>query len=76
MVNIDGDALVFTAINVDEHEKIPLVTVKPAYDEHDNIIKQACVLYANAKNKLGEVTLSTEYDNKTYTKVVKVIPLW
>ena len=51
-------------------EKIPLVTLKSAENN------QSCVLHANAKNKLGEVTLSAEYNNKTYTKTIKVIPLW
>lgn len=37
---------------------------------------QVCVLHANAKNKLGEITLSAEYGAKTYTKVIKVVPLW
>lgn len=75
-VIVDGEPLVFTAINNDEKEKIALVTVKPAYDKENNLLKYACVLHANAKNKLGDVTLSVEYNNKTYTKTVKVIPLW
>ena len=65
---VSGD-VTFTVTNKTE-EKIPLVTLKPA----DN--NQSCVLHANAKNKLGEVTLSAEYGAKTYTKVIKVVPLW
>ena len=37
---------------------------------------QVCVLHANAKNRLGEITLSAEYNGKIYTKLIKVIPLW
>ena len=75
-INENDEPLKFEVVNNDEKEKTPLVTVKPAYDENDKLIKQACVLHANAKNKLGEVTLSVVYDNKIYTKTVKVIPLW
>ena len=57
-------------------EKIELTTLGIAYDTNDNPILQACVLHANAKNKLGEVTLSATYNDKTYTKTIKVIPLW
>ena len=70
------NAVSFSAINNDEKEKIPLVTVKSAYDNNNQIIEQACVLHANAKNKLGEVTLSAQYNDKTYTKTIKVVPLW
>ena len=76
-VAVDGeDPLIYIATNNDEKEKVPLVTVQPAYDNNNNRIKSACVLHANSKNKLGEVTLSVVYNNKTYTKLIKVIPLW
>lgn len=35
-----------------------------------------CVLHANAKNKLGEIILSAKYNGITYTKTIKIIPLW
>ena len=57
-------------------EKIPLATLNAAYDNNNICIEQACVLHANAKNKLGEVTLTAEYGGNTYTKTVKIIPLW
>lgn len=58
-------------------EKIDLTSLQYKYNELGQRIElQSCVLHANAKNKLGEVTLSTVYNNKTYTKVIKVVPLW
>ena len=42
-------------------------------DEHNVLV---CVLHANAKNRLGEITLSAQYNDKTYTKTIKVVPLW
>ncbi len=35
-----------------------------------------CVIRANAKNKLGEITLNARYLGKTYTKQIKIIALW
>jgi len=35
-----------------------------------------CIIHTNNKNKLGEFTLIATYDNKEYTKTIKVIPLW
>ena len=57
-------------------EKIPLATLAPAYDKNNNELVYARVLHANAKNKLGEVILSAVYGGQTYTKTVKIIPLW
>ena len=34
------------------------------------------VLHANNKNKLGKLTLSANYNNKTYEKTIEIIPLW
>ena len=35
-----------------------------------------CYIKANDKNKLGSFTITAEYKTKSYTKTVKVIPLW
>lgn len=35
-----------------------------------------CIIHANAKNKLGEVVLQAEYLGRTYTKTIRIIPLW
>jgi hypothetical protein len=69
------EAVTFTVVNK-TNEKIQLTTLGKAYDKNNNEIVQSCVLHANAKNKLGEVTLSAEYNGETYTKTVKVVPLW
>ena len=34
------------------------------------------VLHANNKNKIGQLVLTATYEGKTYTKTVKIIPLW
>lgn len=36
----------------------------------------ACVVRANASNKLGSFRLVASYEDKEYTKEIKVIPLW
>ena len=76
IINDNNEPLAYIATNNDEKEQVPLVVVKPAYDKENNRIKSACVLHANSKNKLGEITLSVVYNEKTYTKTIKVIPLW
>lgn len=35
-----------------------------------------CIVRANAKNNLGEVILSAEYNNEIYTKEISIVPLW
>ena len=40
------------------------------------IKENKCIIHANAKNKLGEIILSAVYDGKTYTKTIKIVPLW
>lgn len=35
-----------------------------------------CYIKANDKNKLGSFSITAEYKTKSYTKTVKVIPLW
>ena len=69
------NAVTFSVVNKTD-EKIPLVNLEEALDNNNVRIEQSCVLHANAKNKLGEVTLSAEYNGITYTKTIKVIPLW
>ena len=54
----------------------------PCLDDNDQEIKNLYVLHANSKNKLGQIVLVATYNNeeqqvvKTYTKTVKIIPLW
>lgn len=35
-----------------------------------------CVIHANAKNKLGSIILTASYNQQTFTKEIKIIPLW
>ena len=69
------DTVEFSIINKTE-EKISLATIAPAYDNENNQLLYANVLHANAKNKLGEVILSAVYNGETYTKTIKIVPLW
>ena len=58
-------------------EKKPLATITEIkVEEKDNHMALICVLHANAKNLLGEITLKAEYNGNLYTKTIKVVPLW
>ena len=35
-----------------------------------------CVVKANENNKLGTIILTAEFDEITYTKEIKIVPLW
>ena len=80
LVNEEDDTPVVGEVNFSienkTDEKLPLATIAPAYDRENNQLLYANVLHANAKNKLGEVILTAEYNGQTYTKTVKIIPLW
>ena len=41
-----------------------------------SIENNKCIIHANAKNKLGEVTLKATYNGTIYTKIIKIAPLW
>lgn len=41
-----------------------------------NTKSNQCTIHANAKNKLGEIILNAEYNGITYTKTIKIVPLW
>lgn len=38
--------------------------------------EDTCVVRANAENRLGKVVLSAEYNGITYSKDIKIVPLW
>ena len=50
-------------------EATPLATITEVKDNK-------CIIHANAKNKLGEIILNAEYNGETYTKTIKIVPLW
>lgn len=35
-----------------------------------------CIIHANAKNKLGDIILNASYNGITYTKTIRIRPLW
>lgn len=63
-------------------KKIPIVTisnieVKEIEDDfHQKKMAQICTLHANKKNEIGEAILNATYNGKTYTKAIKIVPLW
>ena len=75
LVNEKTGNLVQSAVSFSVSDE-KIASVARAYDKNNNPIIQACVVHANAKNNLKEVTLSAEYNGMTYTKVIKVVPLW
>lgn len=67
--------------NVDKSEKVALATLTTAMDNNNEVIPQSIVVHANARNKLGEVLLTANIKQQdqitaSYTKIVKIIPLW
>ena len=84
LVLLNDEVLIFSVTNITD-EKIKLATNAPIYDDN-RLIPCAQVLHANAQNKIGEVLLTAEHrqiiDDEhynvlaTYTKTVKIIPLW
>lgn len=73
--NIIKSDVSFTLTNLTE-EIIPLGTLEKVYDDNGVELKYTKAIHANNKNKLGQVLLEAEYNNKTYSKVIKIIPLW
>lgn len=41
-----------------------------------NCTNSSCTVHANDRNKLGELTLIAIVNGQSYTKVIKIIPLW
>ena len=40
------------------------------------INNNSCKILANAKNKLGQITLRAQYNGNEYVKNISIIPLW
>ena len=67
-------------------ENTALGTLVDVYDSNNQLVPCAKVLHANAQNKIGEVILTANHKRvideqhfeilNTYTKTVKIIPLW
>lgn len=78
---LQDETIEFIIENVDKSEKMALATLTDARDSENNIISQSIVVHANARNKLGEVLLIANIKQQeqiiaTYTKTIKIIPLW
>ena len=53
-----------------------LAEIKQALDDENHLVQNKFIVHANWKNKLGDIVLTAEYDSETYSKTVKIIPLW
>ena len=70
------DGITFTLWAGDNPKKQLARISKILPEENDDPCVQTCVLHANAKNLTGEIILSAEYQGTTYTKTIKIVPLW
>lgn len=59
------------------------ITGEVTYSISDNTLAKIieikdnnCSVRANAKNKLGTITISAVYNDNTYTKQISIVPLW
>ena len=59
------------------------ITGEVFYSINDNTLAKiieiknnSCYVRANAKNKLGKIIISAEYNNNTYIKEISIAPLW
>ena len=59
------------------------ITGEVTYSISDNTLAKiieiknnSCYVRANAKNKLGKIIISAEYNNNTYVKEISIAPLW
>ena len=59
------------------------ITGEVIYSINDNTLAKiieiknnSCYVRANAKNKLGKIIISAEYNNNTYIKEISIAPLW
>ena len=85
-IKLDRDAVYKLVGTTDINQSVnfvidnELATVIPyeKYTQQDrvNIPINGCKVHANTKNNLGEFTLTAQYNNITYTKIISVIPLW
>ena len=73
--NIIKESIMFELENVTE-QNIALGTLEKVYNQDKTENLYTASIHANNKNKLGEVRLSAEYNNQTYTKIIKIVPLW
>ena len=73
--NIIKESIVFELENITE-QNIALGTLEKVYNQDKTENLYTASIHANNKNKLGEIRLSAEYNNQTYTKIIKIVPLW
>lgn len=80
LVNENDDSpikedIVFSLTNITE-ETTELGTLEDITDDNGNVLKYTKKIHANNKNKLGQIRLEAIYKDITYSKIIKIVPLW
>ena len=65
----------FTLSNVTE-EKIELGVLEDITDDNGVVLNYTKKIHTNNKNKLGQIRLEATYNGITYSKIIKIVPLW
>lgn len=78
--DFSGENIIFHIQNMPDAEgKIettPLAIIVDDVNKTHELKPNQVLLQGNIKNKLGKVLLTAEYNNKSYTKTIEIIPLW
>ena len=72
--NIIKEVIEFSLENVSDNKV--LATLEKVYNQDKTENQYTASVHANNKNNLGEIRLSATYNNQTYTKIIKIVPLW
>ena len=59
--------------SVDDNE---LATLEQIKDDEGQVLTDRIKVHGNKKNKLGTITLTASNGSYTWTKQIKIIPLW
>jgi len=65
----------FTLSNITE-EKIELGVLEDITDDNGTVLNYTKKIHTNNKNKLGQIRLEATYNGITYSKIIKIVPLW
>ena len=75
-IRLDRQSEYILKINQDLDDEVIFSLSNPEYAKIISIDGNKCIVRANSKNKLGNITLQAEYKNIVYTKEISIIPLW
>ena len=75
-IRLDRDSSYRLVGTIDLSSEIVEYTINNDLATIVQVNNNECIVHTNDLNKLGEFILSANYNNITYTKTIKVIPLW